>query len=270
MPFLHASSPASSSPGRWPALLALLGLFLGWSGLSGCASTIDDKRVLQYLNQKGFGKRYYGNAQEQNYVSIGDTIRITDTFNDEIRGTFVVDIDGTILLPEVGALWVAGYTRSELESYLTQKLSPFFVETDVKVDIHAGGKKVFFVMGEVSRPGPQPYTGDITIYEAVMAARPSEYGANLGRVRIIRADPKDPVIIPVDVPKLWTLGDSTYNIQVQEYDIIYVPPTFMQGVANTVSALLVPAISVFRDVFQAIFFLDNPEFFFRGRRNNFF
>ena len=68
---------------------------------------------------------HVGNAQEQNYVSIGDTIQFVDTYNpDEVKGTQVVDIDGTILVPEVGAVWVAGYTRSELESYLTQKLAP--------------------------------------------------------------------------------------------------------------------------------------------------
>ena len=167
-----------------------------WTGLApvltGCASNFSDKRILQYLNQKGFGKRYTGNAQEQNYVSIGDTITFVDTWNPEIKGTAIVDIDGTILLPEAGSVWVAGYTRTELESYLTQKLSPYFVETDVKVTIRTGGKKVFFVLGEVLREGPYPYTGDVTVFEAVLQAVPDRFGSNLARVRLIRADPRDP------------------------------------------------------------------------------
>jgi protein involved in polysaccharide export with SLBB domain len=261
-------SPTARSFALFLALWAALAPF----ALGSCSSTLADKRILQYLNQRGFGKRYVGNAQEQNYVSIGDTIQYVDSYNDEVRGSQVVDIDGTILLPEVGSVWVAGYTRTELESYLTQKLSPYFVETDVKVTIRTGGKKVFYIMGQVRRPGPFPYTGDLTIFEAVLLAYPDEFGANLGRVRLIRADPRDPLIIPVDVSQLWEKGDSTYNLQIQEYDIIYVPPTFLQGVADFISGLLVPLISVFREVFQAIFLFDNPEFFyFRGRRNqNFF
>ena len=238
---------------------------------SGCSATVENKRILQYLNQEGFGKRYHGKAQEQNYVSIGDTIQYLDTFNPEVKGTMVVDIDGTILMPEIGSVWVAGYTRTELEALLTQKLAPYFVETDVKVNFRSGGKKVYYVMGQVRRPGPFPYTGDVTLFEAVLAAVPDEFGANLGRVKIIRADPRDPLVIYADVTEIWTSGDSTYNPQIQEYDIIYVPPTLLQSVADLVSGVFVPVTSVLRDVLYAIFALDDPRLFlFRGRgRNNF-
>ncbi len=252
-----------------------LALFLaGWvtfGPLAGCASYVPDKRILQYLNQEGFGKRYIGNAQEQNFVSIGDTVTFVDTYNPEISGSRQVDIDGTILLPEVGTVWVAGYTRTELESYLTQKLSPYFRETDIKVTIRTGGDKVFYILGEVRQQGAFPFTGDLTLFEAVMRARPKQFGANLGRVRLIRADPRNPLVIEGNVSDLWEKGDSTYNMQVQEYDIIYVPPTFLQGVANFISSIFVPVISVFREVFFAIFFFDNPNIFLfgRGRRNNF-
>ena len=126
--------------------------------LAGCASTtIQDKRILQYLNQEGFGKRYQGNAQEQNYVTLGDTITFVDTYNQDVRGTETVDIDGTIIIPEAGSVFVAGMTRSELESYLTQKLSPYFADTDVKVRIRTGGGKIAlpastFSIGDVGHP----------------------------------------------------------------------------------------------------------------------
>lgn len=193
-----------------------------------------------------------------------------DTYNqEEVNGTQVVDIDGTILMPEVGNVYVAGFTRSELESYLNQKLAPFYVETDVKVNIRTGGNKVYYVMGQVTRPGPFAYNGDVTLYEAVMLASPDEFGANLGRVRLIRADPRDPIVITADITELWTSGDSTYNVQVHEFDIVYVPPTLLQSAADLVSGVFVPITSVLRDVLYAIFVFDDPNFlFYRGRRNN--
>jgi protein involved in polysaccharide export with SLBB domain len=255
---------------RWTNALGTVLLLAGLACLASCSATLENKRILQYLNQSGFGKRYYGNAQEQNYVSIGDTIQFMDTYNEDVRGTEVVDIDGTILLDEVGSVYVAGFTRNELESYLTQKLSAYYVDTDVKVNIRTGGKKVYYVMGQVRRAGPFPYTGDVTLYEAVMLAAPDEFGANLGRVRLIRADPRDPLVITADVTEIWSSGDSTYNVQVHEYDIVYVPPTLLQSAADLVSGLLVPVTSIFRDFWYAIFAWDNPNFlFFRGRRNNF-
>jgi protein involved in polysaccharide export with SLBB domain len=260
------SLAALPRPRSW-ALLVLL-----WCGaLASCSATLEDKRILQYLNQGGFGKRYHGNAQEQNYISIGDTVTYVDTMNPEVSGTAVVDIDGSILIrQEVGAVYVAGFTRGELESYLTQKLSAYYVESDVKVTIRTGGKKVFYVMGEVHRQGQFPYSGDVTLYEAVMQAGPDEFGANLGRVRLIRADPRDPTVITADLSELWESGDSTYNLQVHEYDIVYVPPTLLQSAADLVSGVFVPVTSVLRDVLLAIFAFDDPRFLFqRNRRGRF-
>jgi len=262
------SSMPSLAARRSLALCVML-LLSGLAALSSCSATLENKRILQYLNQSGFGKRYYGNAQEQNYISIGDTIQYIDTYNEDVHDTQTVDIDGTILLDQAGAVYVAGFTRSELESYLTQKLAPYYIDTDVKVQIKTGGKKVYYVMGQVRRPGAFPYTGDVTLFEAVTLADPDEFGANLGRVRLIRADPRDPLVISADVTELWASGDSTYNVQVHEYDIIYVPPTLLQSAADLVSGLFVPVTSVFRDVFYAIFAWDDPRLLFNRRNRNF-
>lgn len=221
---------------------------------SGCASYVPDKRVLQYLNTQGFGKRYFGNAQEENYVSLGDSVQFVDTYNEELRGQGVVDIDGTIQIPEVGSVFVAGMTRSELEAYLTQKLSPYYVETDIKVVVDTRQSQVYFVVGQVATPGARPFRGDLTVFEAVLEARPNDYSSNLSRVKVIRADPRDPLIIPVDVDDIWKSGDSTgAGVNVQEFDIIFVPPTFLQQVADFVSGLVVPLTSVVRSVFQIVF-----------------
>jgi len=121
-----------------PVCLGLCALAIS----SACSSTSPDKRLLQYLNQEGFGNRYTGNPEEQNYITIGDTLDMTDTWHpDELTFTgLVVDIDGTIVLPELGAVDVAGQTRSELEAYLLEKYSPYYTKLDIKVKIRTQGK----------------------------------------------------------------------------------------------------------------------------------
>jgi len=241
---------------------------------AGCATQPVDKRILQYLNTEGFGKRYIGIAEEENYVTIGDTVQFVDTYNPDVRGSERVDIDGTIQIPEAGAVFVAGLTRTELEAYLTQKLSPYYIQTDVKVEIQAGANRVYYVMGQVGREGPVRFTGDKTLFEAVLEARPAEYRANLGRVRLIRADPRDPLIITVDIADMWEHGDSTGNVKLREYDIIYIPPTMLQQAADFVSGLLVPVTSIIRQFFQALLTIEDPELFLlrggRGRNFGFF
>lgn len=249
------------------ALAAWVALAPGW--LAAC-STTPDKRILQYLNQSGFGKRYQGDAQERDYASIGDSVTFVDAFHPELSGSERVGDDGTIQIPEVGSLVVAGMTRAELETYLNEHLQEFFVSTDVKVTIDSGNAKVYYVVGEVGSEGSRPWTGDLTVFDAVMDAEPEEHTANLGRVKVIRLDPRDPLIFTVDVADMWESGDSTYNVQVKEYDIVYVPPTLLKQVADLVSAAVVPFTSVLRSVLNVIFQFQFGGGGFNRRRRGFF
>jgi polysaccharide biosynthesis/export protein len=222
--------------------------------LYACSSTQPDKRLLQYLNDSGFGNRYTGNAEEQNYVTIGDAVQITDSYHPEIESTEVVDIDGTVVLPEIGAVHVAGLTRSDLEAFLLQKYTPYYEDLDISVKIESTTGKFYFVFGEVSGQGAQPFPGDLTVFQAVMAARPNPRTANLGRVRVIRADPRDPVIIYVNLGELIHSGDSTFNILLQERDIVYVPPTMLAQFGYFLSDLLFPVTQVMSELSRALWF----------------
>jgi len=247
---------------RKPVLAAsclLLAAFaLTW--LSACDTT-PDKRLLQNLNTQGFGNRYSGNAEEENWVAIGDRIQVTDSYHpDEIDANVAVDIDGTVLLPEIGTVQIAGRTRTEIEALLMEKYSPYYDLLDVKVKITTGGKK-FFIFGEVTGQGAKPFTGDITIFEAVTAASPKPDSANLGRVKLIRADPRDPQILIVNLSEIIDTGDSTFNVLIHERDIIYVPPTFLAKVGYALQTILFPVRLVLTSLAGAIFTLGQLSYY---------
>jgi protein involved in polysaccharide export with SLBB domain len=223
--------------------------------LSAC-NTMPDKRVLQYLNTEGFGNRYFGNAEEENWLGIGDRLEITDPNNDELSIPSVeVEIDGTVILPELGAVLVAGLTRSEIQALLMEKYSPYFELLDIQVKIHTTGHK-YFIFGEVNFQGEVEFKGDLTIFEAITKAQPRKDSANLGRVRLIRADPRDPFITTVDLGDIIQRGDSTFNLHVQERDIVYVPPTMLAQLGYFLDALLFPVKQVISGLSSA-FYLNN-------------
>lgn len=233
----------------WARLLWVLCLFV-----AGCSAS-PDKRILQYLNTDGFGNRYTGNAEEENWVAIGDTLEISDAYHEEdLDVTTPVDIDGTVLLPEIGAVLVAGLTRTEIESLLMEKYSPYYDLLDIKVRILTQGKK-YFIFGEIAKQGAQPFPGDLTIFEAVMEAVPSKDTANLGRVRLIRADPRDPFVQTINLSSIIETGDSTFNVHVQERDIIFVPPTMLAQVGYFLDTLLFPVKQVLTGLGSAFFTL---------------
>lgn len=237
--------------------------------LSTACSTQPDKRILQLLNTSGFGKSYTGNAEEENYITIGDTLVVTDTYQPtELQANERVGIDGTVLLPVIGAVNVAGMTRTELESFLMDKYSPYYDLLDIKVRIVSTSGKYYFVFGEVQKEGRQTLSGDLTIWEAVMGAGPDDETANLGRVRLIRADPRDPLIFHVDIGDLIEHGDSTYNVKIKELDIIYVPPTMLAQVGYFINTLLFPVKMVLAGLGDAVRTLTNISYIQNNRGNN--
>jgi protein involved in polysaccharide export with SLBB domain len=229
--------------------LALVGLLLP------SCNSMPDKRILQYLNTDGFGNRYQGNAEEENWLALGDTLVISDAYNEELIITSPVEIDGTVLLPELGAVLVAGLTRTEIEALLMEKYSPYYESLDIKVKVQTKGKK-YFIFGEVATQGAQDFPGDLTIFEAVTRAVPQKDSANLGRVRLIRADPRDPFVLTIDIGDVIERGDSTFNVLVRERDIIYVPPTMLAQLGYFLDAILFRVKQVVNGLASA-FYLGN-------------
>lgn len=165
-------------------------------------------------------------SEAEAYATIGDTILLSDSFNQEVLTLRKkVDIDGTILLPELGALPVAGYTAAELENLLRERYAPFFERLDLRVRIeNTAGQGMYFIYGEVGAPGEKRLLSDTTILEAVMAANPDAVKADLAHVRVIRAQTTDGQ--GIDLTLLRRIGDSSSTMAVQPLDIIYVPPTW--------------------------------------------
>ena len=235
----HAASPLT-------ILIAIVAL-----GLAACNSA-PSKRTLQYMNEEGFGRRYSGNALEENYLTIGDQIQIADIAHPELSLGTTVDIDGTILLPEVGRVHVAGYTRSDLEAVLAERYSPYYeTPTEIVVDITTSNK-VFWVLGEVRNGGEFEFLGNETVIDALVDAQPNRDSANLGRVMLIRADPQDPLRLPVNYWDI-TRGDSTTNYTIAENDIIWVPPTVLAELGYFIRQLLYPFTTVVQAISSAFF-----------------
>jgi protein involved in polysaccharide export with SLBB domain len=244
-------APAGAAPRRW------LRPGRGRHGLRLDARQADAPEP----EHAGVREPLLGNAEEENWVAIGDSISITDSYHpSEIRGNVRVDIDGTVLLPEIGTVQVAGRTRSEIEALLMEKYSPYYELIDIKVKITTQGKK-YFIFGEINTQGAKPFTGDLTIFEAVTAANPKGDTANLGRVRLIRADPKDPQVLVVNLSEIIESGDSTFNVLVHERDIIYVPPTMLAQFGYFLQALLFPVRIVMMSVFNSFFYFTRWQYY---------
>lgn len=246
------ASPTPSWAPSWALHWALL-VALVTVGLTGC-NTAPSKRAIQYMNQEGFGRPVFGNAEEEEYVSIGDSVTVFDIAHPEdIDFQLAVAPDGTVLLREVGRIYIAGLTRSDLQAVLREKYSPYFQDApEIVVEISAS-QRSYWVLGEVTREGSYPFRGNQNIIDAIVQARPKKDTANLGRILLIRADPNDPLRLPFNFYDLAIRGDSSLNYVLQENDIIWVPPTLMAEFGYFLKKMLYPVTAVFQAIGGALF-----------------
>jgi hypothetical protein len=256
---------------RRAARASRITVFLVTGSLLGCG-TVESKRIEQLLNQKGFGGRVSGDAQIENYVASGDAVQIIvpqgvlaqpGAEGLAILGApQVVAIDGTIFVPFIGAMPVLGLTERELGTLISdqvQGIYNFGFPVNIKARI-VNNAKAFFVIGEfagaLGAPKRRPLPGDYTVLHVVMDNPTTPLG-NMGRIKLIRPDPKNPLVVTINIREMMTTGDTTWNLAVKENDIIYAPPTVLGAIARFLERLLLPAQIVVNALFQGLFIRDS-------------
>jgi protein involved in polysaccharide export with SLBB domain len=81
---------------------------------------------------------------------------------------YLVNDDGTITLPLIGAVQAAGKTPGELQDEIQGLYVPkYYVRLTVTVTTQ---DRVYYVGGEVMHPGAQVYLGETTVTKAIQAA----------------------------------------------------------------------------------------------------
>lgn len=210
----------------------------------------EDARIRQLMHEKGFGTRAQGNATVENYLTGGDAVQFVISSlayqSPDSEKLFLLtmpqapSIDGTILLPYVGPVYVLGMTEKELATLIKNQYRPIFkMEIDVQARIRDFGK-VIFAFGETSMRGPVSIAqSDMTLF-AVIARIGWTQLANVGRVYLIRPDAENPLVMVMNLREMVHTGLTATNFPVRENDIIYIPPTFLGMLARMIERLLMP------------------------------
>jgi polysaccharide biosynthesis/export protein len=149
--------------------------------------------------------------------------------------------DGKLTLPLLGRVFVAGKTTEEVTAELELMAQEYYEDADVSVRVIGYSSKKIFVFGEVSRPGPYPYTGANTILGTLSTAQPSRL-ADPTKIILLRPNADGDLVrrMTVDLNKMVKEGDTLLDAVMEEGDIIYVPPTPLAAVALGFQQLLLP------------------------------
>jgi polysaccharide export outer membrane protein len=159
--------------------------------------------------------------------------------------TFQVEDDGTVALPVIGRIQIAGLTRAEAATRIEDLYRKNLLVNPI-IELKIINLKVT-ILGEIKTQGNFPLIKDKTnLVELIGEAGGLTQGANEKNIKIIRGDPKNPQVFEFDLSNLSTLADP--RLILQNNDIVYITQSKraakndqLQNVTNTLS----PALLVF-------------------------
>ena len=103
--------------------------------------------------------------------------------------------DGTLSLPMLGAVHVAGKSADEVAIAVQAGLAEWLLEPSVSVAVLEHSSRRYFVFGEVNTPGPYAMDRPITALEALTSGGGLRSGANGEQIVIVRAHGEDIEVI---------------------------------------------------------------------------
>jgi polysaccharide export outer membrane protein len=128
--------------------------------------------------------------------------------------------NGTIDVPLLGEVVVAGRPVREIRAEIQQRLGEYLEKPHVSVEVLEYASQKCYLLGAFEKPGAIPLDGDTTLLEAVAVAGGIKEGGDLEGAYVVRGR----TLLPVSLADLLLRGDTSRNLFLRHGDLVYVPP----------------------------------------------
>jgi polysaccharide export outer membrane protein len=137
----------------------------------------------------------------------GDRIRVTVFNEPDLSGEFIVNDQGSVALPLIGSVSIAGKTVSDAENLIIEKYGANYL-VNPRVSVEVLNYRPFFIIGEVRNPGSYPYVAGMTVLNAIALASGFTPRADQGDINVKHANTgsakpekigQNDVVLPGDV-----------------------------------------------------------------------
>ncbi len=135
-----------------------------------------------------------------------------------------VSDSGTIDLPYIGEIQVAGSTATEIRDRIATALTKYVNQPNVMFAVKEFNNKPVSVFGAVLRPGSLSMSGRWTLMQAITAAGGLNDKAGRKILVLRRADNGLSDTLEIDTEDLFTNATELWNIPILPSDVINIPP----------------------------------------------
>jgi polysaccharide export outer membrane protein len=154
-------------------------------------------------------------------IGPGDELLIRAWGQINLDARVTVDRTGSVYLPQVGSVAVAGLQYRQLSDFLKTSIGRIFRNFDLTVSLGQLRSIQIFVVGQARRPGVYTVSSLSTLVNTLFA---SGGPSNRGSMRHIQLKRNGQVITDFDLYDLLLNGDKSKDVVLQPGDVIYIPP----------------------------------------------
>ena len=116
----------------------------------------------------------------------GDELLVTIQDVAQADRSYIIDSGGTISLPLLQEVKVAGLSMREVENRIAEGFRARELLKNPIISVQPGALRPFYVIGEVNSPGEINYRQGMTVLSAISAAGGYTYRAQEGQVEVVR------------------------------------------------------------------------------------
>ncbi|KUJ00636.1 SLBB domain-containing protein [Vibrio sp. MEBiC08052] len=152
-------------------------------------------------------------------IAAGDEIRVQLFGSQNNSYSLNVSRDGSIQFPELGPIYVAGQTFSELKTNLTERINKQILGAEVSISLGSLRMMQVYVAGDVYQPGAYNIPSLATVTQALIAAGGFSKSGSLRNITVRR---ENKIIAHLDLYHLLLEGNKLSDIRLQSGDTVFV------------------------------------------------
>ncbi|HLY39671.1 MAG TPA: SLBB domain-containing protein [Terracidiphilus sp.] len=170
-------------------------------------------------------------------IGPGDQLLIRTWGQVNLNLHLVVDRSGSIYVPQIGEVRVAGLQFGQLQGFLKSQFAPVYRNFDLNVNLGQLHSIQVFVTGQARRPGSYTISSLSTLVNAIFACGGPQPHGSLRHIQLRRGAN---LIADFDLYDLLLRGDKSKDVPLETGDVIYFPPAGAE--VAVVGSVFQPAI----------------------------
>ncbi|WP_128160600.1 SLBB domain-containing protein [Vibrio chagasii] len=165
------------------------------------------------------------NDEFSDAVQVGDLIQVNVPGETTLNKGFQVDKRGRITLPEVGAVFVAGYDKQQLNKVVLEALATAYKDLSNASVYVKEQQIIIYVQGYVQQPGEYTLALGSSVQMALYAAGGLRAGAQLDKLILKRGSERK----EFNYKRFLDSGDEANLPKLQSLDSLFVPASPLVG-----------------------------------------